>query len=258
MPYCPKPQANSGFTLVELAIVLVIIGLIVGGVLTGQALIRQAEVRSVMSDIEKFKTATFTFRNKYNALPGDITTATNIWGTAAGCPTTAGPGTATCNGDGNGNISTGLLTDGEQHRYWQHLSATGLVAGSFSGSAGVGGISDPDTTNSPSSKLSNGLYTIFYFHGDGTDPDFFPMEGNYFIFGIDVANFYNYSPILPTEEALSFDTKYDDGRPGTGEIRTFKAGGWGYSCSSTTDPATSLYDMTQTGLQCPLFFRARF
>ena len=46
-------NSRAGFTLVELAIVLVIIGLIIGGVLVGQDLIKAATIRSTVSDLEK-------------------------------------------------------------------------------------------------------------------------------------------------------------------------------------------------------------
>jgi len=67
---------RSAFTLVELSIVLVILGLLVGGTLTGQSLIHAAELRSVVKDYEKYKTAMHVFEDKYFALPGDMTNAT--------------------------------------------------------------------------------------------------------------------------------------------------------------------------------------
>src|ERR1700678_1068516 len=63
---------DSGFTLIELSIVLVIIGLIIGGILTGQDLIKAAEARAQISQIEKYQTAVNAFYNKYGYLPGDI------------------------------------------------------------------------------------------------------------------------------------------------------------------------------------------
>lgn len=60
------------FTLIELSIVLVIIGLIVGGVLMGREMIEVAKIRSQVSQIEKIASAQSTFRNKYNAIPGDF------------------------------------------------------------------------------------------------------------------------------------------------------------------------------------------
>ena len=100
----------SGFSLVELSIVLVILGLLVGGVLTGQSLIRAAELRSVTTEYGKYSTAIRAFKDKYFALPGDMTNAIAFWGPAPDCAdtaTTAGTGTQTCNGDGNNNIYAG-------------------------------------------------------------------------------------------------------------------------------------------------------
>lgn len=63
---------KTGFTLVEMSIVMVIIGLIIGGVLVGRDLISAAAARAQISQIEKYQTAVNTFRVKYGYLPGDI------------------------------------------------------------------------------------------------------------------------------------------------------------------------------------------
>ena len=70
---------QSGFTLIELSIVLVIIGLLVGGVLEGQDLIKAAQIRSTISQFEQFDAAVNTFRTKYNNLPGDVVNGTNFF-----------------------------------------------------------------------------------------------------------------------------------------------------------------------------------
>ena len=76
-------MSRSAFSLVELAIVLVILGLLTGGILSGQALIAAAEVRKAATQFTRYQAAVWTFRDKYFAMPGDMTNADKFW-TAAG------------------------------------------------------------------------------------------------------------------------------------------------------------------------------
>ena len=64
-------KLTRGFTLIELAIVLVVIGLLLGGILKGQELIESARARNLISQMDSIKAAFFTFQDKYRALPGD-------------------------------------------------------------------------------------------------------------------------------------------------------------------------------------------
>mgnify|MGYP000373149386 CR=1 FL=1 len=81
-----QPQAQSGFTLIELSVVLVIVGLLIGGLLSGQTLIRAAEIRSIATQFTVFNTSAQNFRMKYKAIPGDMTNATTYWGAAHATP----------------------------------------------------------------------------------------------------------------------------------------------------------------------------
>src|SRR5215210_4736675 len=94
---------ESGFTLIEIAIVLVIIGLLLGGVLKGQELITSARVRNLISMQDGIKAAYFGFLDRYRALPGDYAQASaNITGVTGGGA--CGVGTAG-NGNGDGQIA---------------------------------------------------------------------------------------------------------------------------------------------------------
>src|SRR4051812_8276049 len=117
--------SQHGFTLVELAIVLVIIGLIVGGVLVGQDMIKAAEVRATVGQYEKYNAAVNTFRTKYTGLPGDLNSAT-----AARFGMVARSG-AVGHGDGNGLLegcSAGSVNGGcETMIFWRDLGFANLI-----------------------------------------------------------------------------------------------------------------------------------
>ncbi|MBI5681844.1 MAG: prepilin-type N-terminal cleavage/methylation domain-containing protein [Deltaproteobacteria bacterium] len=102
---------KRGFTLIELAIVLVIIGLIIGAVVKGGDLIDSAKMKRVKVDVDTWMAAAYTYFDKYNALPGDDTKASARWSGAA---------------NGNGD---GYFNDGNNDRPWDHLRRAGLVDG---------------------------------------------------------------------------------------------------------------------------------
>src|SRR5574340_544972 len=72
-------RKQMGFTLVEIAVVLVIIGLLLGGVLKGQELIAQAKIRNVANDFNGLTAAIYSYQDRYRALPGDDSRATSRW-----------------------------------------------------------------------------------------------------------------------------------------------------------------------------------
>jgi len=116
-------RRQTGFTLIEITVVLVILGLLLGGVLKGQELITGARVRNLISQQDGIKAAFFGFQDRFRAPPGDYAQATiNISGVA----TSAACGNG--NGNGNGHIET---TNNEMVLAWEHLSKAGFLAGNY-------------------------------------------------------------------------------------------------------------------------------
>lgn len=148
---CPgliRRNSQQGFTLVELAIVMVIVGLILGGVFKGQSLIDSARVRSISTEISGIRTAWYSFQERYRSLPGDFKNASMQIDSAAQP------------GNGNGRIDDSR----ERAGVWQQLSLAGFIHGSFDGSqSSVGSANDvvcgPSTC--PQNPF-NGYYKISY------------------------------------------------------------------------------------------------
>lgn len=261
--------SKAAFSLVELSIVLVILGLLTGGILSGQSLIRAAELRSVASETSNYFTATQTFRDKYFMLPGDMSNATQFWGTAGG----SGIGSAcftvdsstladpkqTCDGNGNGQISfpAGATSGdvwlyGERFRFWQHLGNAGLIEGSYSGRTDSTTSNYQHTIgkNVPRSRISGATYDAYYNSVIGNMiPGSTLLGRNAFTFWSGAGG---QAPLNPTE-AWNIDTKLDDGRPGTGNIQAPKKTSATYPDCSTTDvTSTSEYDLASSLKLCIL------
>ena len=242
---------SSGFTLIEMAIVLVIIGLIVGGVLVGNDLVRAAGVRAQISQIEKYNQAVNTFVGKYNALPGDLNSgvATQFGFTARG--TVAGQGDGNGMLQGRGTIVSGAQQGGsETGLFWVDLSTANgnnlnLIDGSFS-SATISGPAVAVTTATmskylPSAKLGKGNYVyVGSFNDDGIN-----YWGISAVSGISTVEALTSTPGLSVTQAYSIDTKIDDGMPLTGTVvAKYVNGSWVTSASASPAVAASCFDST--------------
>jgi prepilin-type N-terminal cleavage/methylation domain-containing protein len=266
---------KTGFTLIELSIVLVIIGLLVGGILVGRDLIKAAEIRAQISQIEKYNTAVHTFQTKYNGIPGDLLyTQAQAFGlyTITYAPYIGYAGY----GDGNGLINTGsgasmaispyTFVYAEPVMFWRHLSEANLIDGTYGTNLSNRGetpvTSSPDVINSflPLAKIGNGASIEANYPGNGQ---------NYFAL-IKVLDFWgagghgSSSNPLTAQQAYAIDTKMDDGLPATGNVIAINGAGWRVldTYSTWTTPsavsgcvASSAYALTQTTQSCSLRFK---
>jgi prepilin-type N-terminal cleavage/methylation domain-containing protein len=223
-----------GFSLVELSIVLVILGLLTGGILTGQNLIRAAELRSVVTEFQRYQTATQTFRNQYFGLPGDITNGTDFWGkNETACSGDSGDNagdSGTCNGNGDGIVSESGSVGGatESFQFWHQLALAGLIEGSYTGLTGSVRSTDHDRgVNCPASRIAGGMWGSSREDnsGGGAAVLFAYDYRNALSLGTDDDNSRADGRIATAEESWSIDKKMDDGKPGTGKLHGFTVSG---------------------------------
>lgn len=259
---------RKGFSLVELSIVLVILGLLTGGILAGQSLIRGAELRAVVSEYQRYLSATQSFRDKYMAIPGDMTNATSFWGKdntncSGNTGTAATPGT--CNGNGDGTVTltgtAGAPTEGVQ--FWKQLALAGLVEGTYTGIIGSGSTFHLiPGTNVPASRVTNSGWMVNNWNAIGiSDTEAFGGfdYGNHYGFGGTRVNSTTTGQILKPEEAWSIDTKLDDGKPSYGRVI---ARYWNNACATgstnSSDLAPAVYNLTNSSPLCSIYFIRQF
>jgi hypothetical protein len=239
--------------------------LLVGGVLSGQSLIRAAELRSIPQQATRYETAALSFRDKYFSYPGDMSNAVRFWGAQAGattdgidatCAALTNPatGTATCNGNGDGQWGNGWpIVAHEQYRAWQHLANAGLIEGSY---AGVGiPTSEPVIgRNVPATRMSNIGVEFFYIPaGAAANTYYYPSIANTvaLLFGKGATTTLTGGAFKP-EDQWNIDTKFDDGKPGTGKIF---ASGAVPACAGPANSPSATYVLTTTSEVCNVYWR---
>ncbi len=197
---------QSGFTLVEIAIVLVIIGLLLGGVLKGQELINSAKVKNFASDMRNISTFIYAYQDRFRALPGDdARTAANLPGAPAPATTPAPDAVNQCgvacigNARINGAWDSAVVTD-ESVRFWQHIRLAGLASGT--------------TVLPPAATPTDAYYPL------NADGGRIGVTGDpVWTGGVWAANFYVCMSGVQGRFVRQLDTTLDDGNSATGTIR---------------------------------------
>lgn len=194
--------AARGFTLVEIAIVLVIIGLLLGGILKSHELITGARVHNLISQQDSIKTAFFGFQERFRAIPGDYAQAmTNIGG-------------VTQNGDGNGRVENTAVPN-EAILAWEHLSRAGFLTRTYT--------YDPTESAATSPTNPYGVYLHLVFdgiYGAGSTATPSPPRHNL-----------KTGSQIPVELIAEIDRKIDDGAPNAGAFQFSR-----YQGNATTAP----------------------
>jgi prepilin-type N-terminal cleavage/methylation domain-containing protein len=195
---------QQGFTLIEIAIVLVIIGLLLGGVLKGQELITGARVRNIIQQQDGVKAAYFGFLDRYRALPGDYRDAVN---TISGVNATAACNNG--NGNGNGQIETAANL-AENILAWEHLSKANFINGTYTCAAAA------SNTSAPSNPYGQFLDLIYDNTYAVTAPAVAVARHNL-----------KTGAAIPSDILAEIDRKTDDGNANTGSFRAMTGGGVG-------------------------------
>ncbi len=245
---------KNGFTLIELSIVLVIIGLIIGGITAGADLIRAAELKSVVTDVNQYKTALHTFRLKFNALPGDMDNASSYWPTEC-----VDENSTFCNGNGDDIFSDANGDNGWQEgsRAWQHMGLAEILSnrydGKFTGGATIGGTYPQSSIDAMGFQFIR-IGTASSCTGTGSQALYGVNNRDIIMLGSTNSACLNRAGLLPIE-AQNIDTKLDDGLADTGRAlgvngvsQTGCAGDWLNSVTSAD------YDLTSETNTCRMVF----
>jgi len=194
---------EAGFTLVEIAIVLVIIGLLLGGILKAQQLIDSARVRNMVNQSSAVQSSYYGFIDRFRTLPGDMRPVDACSKIGSRVDPNCG-GMPTIGGDGNGRIDSIV----EAGAVWAHLSAAGFLNGSYTG--------DTLTAAEYAMGVTTGTVPPNAFQG----PILLANTSTYKNNGGVTRPAYSFGGNVPAPLLRDLDQKLDDGIAGTGILRS--------------------------------------
>lgn len=200
-------RGQAGFTLVEIAIVLVVVGLLLGGVLKGQSLIQGAKVSNTVKQMQGLQTMVFTFQDRFGGLPGDMSNASVVIGNGAvDC-------TWSCN---NGLISPWRNST----LAYNQLKAAGI----YSGNAPTAETNSPPNAANGQANAWGGAFMIAYYNNYANVGGAGPARNGIFT-----------GDNIPSSVLAEIDRKIDDGLPMTGDFRSGYPRATTASCIDTTN-----------------------
>ena len=227
---------SDGFTLVELAIVMVIMGLLVSGAVAGKSLYHTSQIRATITEIENSTLAVKNFTLQYGAIPGDINNATSLW-----------PDSGTKNGNNDGKIDAS-----ESFRAWEQLALAKMIAGHYSGV----GPSVLLGSNIPRTHYLDGGYQLAWQDAPGgwKDAQGRAFLGNYLLLAnegiaINAAPVSLTKPLLIPEDGYAIDSKLDNGKPDSGSVLASDGEG-DKACTLTNE-----YNFSLTIPTCVLYIK---
>lgn len=247
---------SKAFSLVELAIVILVLGILALAVAGGNSLVNQAKVRKVVNEFNTLVAAYRTFESTYDSVAGDMIDAYDFFGTDC---TAESSDSALCNGDGDSKVEGigggAASNDIEYLRFFQHLKLANILEGQYTGlgatSAGAACSTADEVLSSdclrarnvnvPKTAISTrGFYVVSY---DDTT-----HNSNLITLGDNDTNFdaLNSSTLITALNGKSIDLKLDDGLADTGRVR-----------SGGTDCGTASYDPTSDAENCYLQYIIR-